>query len=177
MTQPVMNLPKAEELNAGWSRVLGSSQDMQTRFRAWLRAEFEDARFYYVRFRAENGDALNQYRFGLMYENGERGLHSDYEAHKWFLRAAFQGMAQAQAKVSDYHQVGRGVPRSPEEAFKWCRKAADQGHAPSQLRLAQMYAEGFGIERNPIEAKKWQNKAATQRIPTTEALHGQLSAC
>ncbi len=172
-----MNLPKSEAFNMGWPRVLGVFQDGQIRLRTWLRAEFDDARFYYIRFRAENGDALNQYRFGLMYEKGERGLRSDYEAHKWFLRAAFQGKLEAQARVSEYHQVGRGIPRNAEEAFKWCRKAAEQGHAPSQVRLAQMYSEGIGIERNPREATKWKSKVATQKISTSEALHGQLSAC
>lgn len=172
-----MNLPKSESFNAGWSRTFEIFQDTQFRFRNWLRAEFADARFYYIRFRAENGDALNEYRFGLMYEKGERGLRSDYEAHKWFLRAAFQGNVEAQSKVSEYHQIGRGVPRNAEEAFKWCRKAAEQGHAPSQRRLAQMYSDGFGVERNPREATKWKSKAATQRIPTSETLEGQLSAC
>ncbi|HLP77720.1 MAG TPA: tetratricopeptide repeat protein [Candidatus Paceibacterota bacterium] len=172
-----MNLPKSEEFNVGWTRMFEVAQDAQIRFRNWLRSEISDARFYYVRFRAENGDALNEYRYGLMYEKGERGLRSDYEAHKWFLRAAFQGNVEAQAKVSEYHRIGRGVPLNAEEAFKWCRKAAEQGHPPSQRRLAQMYANGFGVERNPREASKWNVKAATQRIPTAEALEGQLSVC
>ncbi|MBC8094983.1 MAG: sel1 repeat family protein [Akkermansiaceae bacterium] len=169
-----MNLPKTEAFHLGWPRVLGVFQDSQSRLRVWLRAEFQDARFYYIRFRAENGDALNQYLFGLLYEKGARGLRSDYEAYKWFLRAAFQGKLEAQAKVSEYHQIGRGVSRNPEEAFKWCRKAAEQGHTPSQMRLAQMYSEGVGVERNPREAVKWQGKVATQKIP---ALNGQLSTC
>jgi TPR repeat protein len=171
-----MNLPKSEAFNTGWTRVSGVFQDWQTRTRLWLRKELEDAQFYYIRFRAENGDPINQFRFGLMYETGHRGLRSDYDAHKWFLRAAFQGVLDAQAKVSDYHLCGRGVPRDEAEAFKWCRKAAEQGHTASQIRLQQMYEEGIGVTRNLKEAKKWQDKLATQRIPVT-AVHNQLSTC
>jgi TPR repeat protein len=172
-----MNLQKTELLPSGRMWAIETYQKWHTRLATWLRAEFSDAQFYYIRFRAENGDAINQYRFGLMYEAGKRGLRSDYEAHKWFLRAAFQGIADAQAKVSEYSHFGRGVPRNDQEAFNWCRKAAEQGHAPSQLRLAQMYADGIGVERNPKEAKKWQNKAATQRIPVPTAFQQQLSGC
>jgi TPR repeat protein len=172
-----MNLPKSEALNSGTVRLLGAMQNWQIRVRSWLKAEFEDAQFYYIRFRAENGDALNQFRFALMYETGHRGLRSDYEAHKWFLRAAFQGMPDAQAKVSAYQLLGCGIPRNEEEAFKWCRKAAEQGHAVSQSQLARMYNDGIGVERNPTEAKKWQARAASQRIPIPQAVHGQLSTC
>ncbi len=171
-----MNLPKWEIFSSGTARLMESGPAAFSRFRKWLRSEFEDAQFYYIRFRAENGEAVNQYRFGLMYEIGHRGLRSDYEAYKWFLRAAYQGHLEAQAKVADYHLTGRGVPRNEEEAFKWCRKAAEQGHPESQVRLAHFYSEGVGVERNPKEAKKWQNKA-TQHIRTPHALRRQLSAC
>jgi len=86
-----MNLPKSETFNTGATRLMESVQGSTSSFRRWLRSEFEDAQFYYIRFRAENGEAVNQYRFGLMYETGHRGLRSDYEAYKWFLRAAYQG--------------------------------------------------------------------------------------
>jgi TPR repeat protein len=172
-----MNLQKSELLPSTRLWAIESFQKWHTRFSAWLRAEVSDARFYYIRFRAENGDMLNQYRFGLMYEAGKRVSRSDYEAHKWFLRAAYQGMAEAQAKVSEYSHLGRGVPRNDQEAFNWCRKAAEQGHALSQLRLSQMYADGVGVERNPKEAKKWQSKAATQHIPVPAGFQQQLSGC
>jgi TPR repeat protein len=103
-------------------------------------------------------------------------VRSDYEAHKWFLKAAFHGVASAQAKVSEYCRVGRGVPLNAEEAFKWCRKAAEQGHTASQLRLAEMYRDGFGVERNPKEAKKWEDKASAQKIPSAQTVSPQLSA-
>ncbi len=172
-----MNLPKSETFETAASRLWDRCTQSIQRARIWWRTEFQQARFHFIRTRAEHGDALNEYRLALMYENGENGLRSDYEAHKWFLRAAFQGIAEAQAKVSEYHRLGRGVPRNEEEAFKWCRKAAEQGHALSQRRLSEMYRDGIGVERNPKEARKWENKVATQKIPVSPAMDGQLSAC
>jgi TPR repeat protein len=171
-----MNLPKAESFNTLWTTFSIFLRNWLAHSRTWMGAEFREARFHYVRLKAEKGDPASEYQLGLIYETGEHGVRSNYEAHKWFLKAAFHGMAVAQAKVSEYCRDGRGVPRNPEEAFKWCRKAAEQGHAESQLRLAEMYREGFGTERNPKEAKKWEDKLSTQKISAPKTVTGQLSA-
>jgi TPR repeat protein len=171
-----MNLPKAESFNTFWTWLGVVLRNQSHHARVWLAGEFKEARFHYLRLRAEKGDPASEYRLGLVYETGDHGVQSDHEAHKWLLRAAFHGVASAQAKVSEYSRDGRGVPRDNEEAFKWCRKAAEQGHTASQLRLAEMYRDGVGIERNPKEAKKWEDKAATQKLPFTRAVSDQLSA-
>jgi TPR repeat protein len=171
-----MNLPKAESFNTAWTWLSVVLRNQSHHARIWVAAEFKEARFYYIRFRAEKGDPASEYRMGLIYETGEHGVQSAYEAHKWLLRAAFHGVAPAQAKVSEYCRDGRGVTRNNEEAFKWCRKAAEQGHTASQLRLAEMYRDGIGIERNPKEAKKWEDKASTRKIPFTQAVSEELSA-
>jgi TPR repeat protein len=165
-----MNSQKSAIINLGWTRHLDLFRDWQIRARTWLRAEFEEARFYHIRHRAENGDALNQYRMGLICETGGRVARSDYDAHKWFLRAAFQGVVEAQARVSEYYRVGRGQPRNDEEAFKWCRKAAEQGYQPAQFQLAQMYLEGVGVERNLNEARKWQKRSLPANLPAAERI-------
>ena len=171
-----MNLPKAESFNTMWTWFSVVVRNQSHHARIWLQAEFKEARFHYVRFQAEKGHPDSEYRLGLVFESGEHGIQSDKEAHKWFLRAAFHGVAAAQAKVSEYCRDGRAVARNEEEAFKWCRKAAEQGHAVSQARLVEMYREGIGVERNPKEAKKWEDKISTQKIPFTRAVDGQLSA-
>ena len=171
-----MNLPKSESFHTMWTWFSIAFRNRLSRTRVWLGTEFKDARFHYLCLKAEKGDALSEYHLGLVYESGEHGVRSDYEAHRWLLRAAFHGVPAAQAKVSEYCRDGRGVPRNPEEAFKWCRKAAEQGHAVSQLRLAEMYREGIGVDRNPKEAKKWEDKVSTQKIPFSRPVNGQLSA-
>ena len=171
-----MNLPKAESFNTMWTWFSVVVKNQSHHARVWLNMEFKEARFHYIRFQAEKGNPASEYRFGLFHESGEHGVQSDYEAHKWFLRAAFHGVAEAQAKVSEYCREGRGVSKNDEEAFKWCRKAAEQGHMESQIRLAAMYRDGVGVERNPKEAKKWEDKVSTQKIPFTRAVSGRLSA-
>jgi TPR repeat protein len=170
-----MNLPKAESFHTMWTWISVVLKNRSHHARLWLDAEFKEARFHYVRFQAEKGQPTSEYRLGLICESGEHGVQSDYEAHKWFLRAAFHGVAEAQAKVSEYCREGRGVARNDEEAFKWCRKAAEQGHTVSQARLAAMYRDGIGVERNPKEAKKWEDKVSTQKIPFARAVSGELS--
>jgi TPR repeat protein len=171
-----MNLPKSESFYTAWTWLGVVLRNQSHQARVWLAAEFKEARFYYIRFRAEKGDAAAEYRLGLIYETGEHGIQSAYEAHKWLLRAAFHGVASAQAKVSEYCRDGRGVTQNNEEAFKWCRKAAEQGHAASQRRLAEMYREGIGVERNPKEAKKWEDKVSTQKLPFAETVSRAISA-
>jgi len=172
----VMNLPKAETFNTMWTWFNVAMRTGSHHARVWLHAEFKEARFHYIRFQAEKGHPASEYQFGLMYENGEHGERSEKDAHKWFLRAAFHGVAAAQAKVSEYCRDGRGVPKNDEEAFKWCRKAAEQGHRESQVRLAEMYRDGVGVERNPKEAKKWEDKISTQKLPFTRAVSREVSA-
>ena len=172
----VMNLPKAETFNTMWTWLGVAMRTGSHHARVWLQAEFKEARFHYIRFQAEKGHPASEYQFGLICERGEHGQGSDKEAHKWFLRAAFHGVAPAQAKVSEYFRDGRAVPKNDEEAFKWCRKAAEQGHQESQARLVEMYRDGIGVERNPKEAKKWEDKISTQKLPFTRAVNGQFSA-
>ena len=155
-----LSLTKSESFRTASRHTSELLRKGRVRFRAWLRTEFEQAQFLFIQRHAERGDAANQYRLGLIYESGQYGLRSDHQAQKWFLRAAFQGMPEAQAKVSEYHRQGRSVPRNDEEAFIWCRKAAEQGHVRSQVQLAQMYEDGIGVERNPAEAKKWFDRTA-----------------
>jgi len=170
-----MNLPKAEAFETAWTWISVVSRQSLVRVRSWALSEFKEGRIQYTRSRAEKGDPASEYRLGLFYESGEHGQQSYYEAHKWFLRAAFHGLAVAQAKVYEFNREGRGVPRNDEEAFKWCRKAAEQGHALSQFRLAEMYREGIGVERNPKEAKKWEDKLPTGKFPVEAAASQQLA--
>lgn len=53
-------------------------------------------------------------------------MESDYtEAFKWFVMAAEQGLAIAQANVGEYYEFGKGVPKDLEQAVVWYQKAAE----------------------------------------------------
>jgi TPR repeat protein len=49
------------------------------------------------------------------------------EAVRWFLRAAEQGLAEAQNNLGWVYANGFGVPKDKAEAARWYRKAAEQG--------------------------------------------------
>ena len=87
---------------------------------------------------AERGDAIAQYRLGLMYKNGEGVPQDDVEAVRWFRKAAEQGHAGAQSYLitiiannspaaagesepksvpprSDVHRIPLAIPPLPEQ--------------------------------------------------------------
>ena len=76
--------------------------------------------------------------------------------------AAEQGDAEAQFKLGEMFEYGRGVRQDDEEAVKWYRLAAEQGHASAQFNLGFMYKEGRGVRQDDEEAVKWYRLAAEQ---------------
>ena len=75
---------------------------------------------------------------------------------------AEKGNAEAQLKLAQMYQEGKGVAQNLQEAFNWSKKAAEQGLAQAQLLLGQMYATGKGVATDGKEAAKWIQKAADQ---------------
>ena len=78
------------------------------------------------------------------------------------LKAAEQGVADAQWLLGYMYQFGDGVPEDDTEAVKWFRKAAEQGYDAAQYDLAGMYYAGRGVPKDKTEAVKWYRKAAEQ---------------
>ncbi len=77
---------------------------------------------------------------------------------------AEKGNAEAQLKLAQLYQEGKGVAQNLPEAFNWSKKAAEQGLAQAQLLLGQMYATGKGVAKDAKEATKWIQKAADQGL-------------
>ncbi|WP_048942598.1 tetratricopeptide repeat protein, partial [Haemophilus influenzae] len=70
---------------------------------------------------------------------GQGVKQDDFEAVKWYRKAAEQGDANAQAYLGLAYTEGRGVRQDYTEAVKWFRKAAEQGHANAQAILGFSY--------------------------------------
>ena len=100
----------------------------------------------------------------VQFETGEHyfAKQNYIEAVKWYRKAANQGYAPAQHKLSSCYLVGRGIIKDQIESAKWCRKAAEQGYAPAQLDLGACYTFGYGVNKDYYEAAKWYRKAAEQ---------------
>jgi uncharacterized protein len=77
---------------------------------------------------------------------------------------AEKGNAEAQLKLAQLYQEGKGVAQNLQEAVNWSRKAAEQGFAQAQFFLGQMYESGKGVTKDIKEATKWIQKAADQGL-------------
>ncbi|MCF8210295.1 MAG: protein kinase [Rhodoferax sp.] len=73
---------------------------------------------------------------------------------------ADKGLAEAQFRIGEMFEVGKGVQQNDAEAATWFRKAAEQGHATAQNNLGSMYTNGRGVPKNDAEAASWFHKAA-----------------
>jgi len=119
--------------------------------------------------KANTGDRDAQGFLGHEYANGpanRRGVPlDDKEAYKWWLKAADQGLADAQYMVGAWYCNGRGVEKDIEIGLKWLQKSIGQGNAAAQYFLGKTYAEGQGVDKNESAAFEWYQKAAEQWYP------------
>ncbi|MDR3089005.1 MAG: trypsin-like peptidase domain-containing protein [Desulfobulbaceae bacterium] len=75
------------------------------------------------------------------------------------LRAAEQGLPQAQNKLGTMYKEGTCLSRDYGEAVKWYRQAAEQGSGEGQFNLGAMYKYGLGVEQSDTEARRWYEQA------------------
>ncbi|MGO9118251.1 MAG: tetratricopeptide repeat protein [Desulfomonilaceae bacterium] len=94
------------------------------------------------------------------YGAGEEKSQSPAESFESVKQLAEKGNAEAQLKLAQMYQEGKGVAQNLQEAFNWSKKAAEQGLAQAQFFLGQMYATGKGVAQDVKEATKWIEKAA-----------------
>jgi len=83
---------------------------------------------------------------------------------QWFLRAAEQGHATAQATLGAYYWAGRGVPQDLSKAYFWSALALAQGDENSKSRLeglaSQMTRTQISAARQEAEVWLHQHSAA-----------------
>ncbi|HEY3919129.1 MAG TPA: tetratricopeptide repeat protein [Stellaceae bacterium] len=114
--------------------------------------------------RAKAGDAIAQYRLGVLYALGE-GVQQDYhQAAQLFKTAADGGVAEAQYNVAVMYGQGLGIGRDPALALKWYEKAAAQGSANAAFNLGVAYSNGLGVPQSMDQAVQWFRRAATDGI-------------
>lgn len=107
-------------------------------------------------------DALEQFELGLRYELGE-DLDKDFSlAAHWYLKAAKQGLANAQYSLGLLYAEGHGVAEDQRQAAVWYLRAAKQGHASAQCNIAIGYYRGEGVVCDHKLALRWMLKSANQ---------------
>jgi TPR repeat protein len=90
------------------------------------------------------------------------------------IAAAKKGNAEAQYRLGEMYDLGKGVPQDYAQAVQWYRRAAEQGHAPAQFALAEMYKNGDGVAKDIKEALRWYRRAADGGSAGAQLLLGVL---
>ena len=96
---------------------------------------------------------MAQYWLGDLYKNGTGVVANPEAALRWFVRAAEQGDAWAQATLGRVFRDGVGAPQDREKALRWYRLSAEQGYDNAMYALGRLY--GDGPRPDYVEAYKW----------------------
>ena len=87
-----------------------------------------------------------------MYAKGH-GVPMDYkQAAAWYLKAAEQGMLDAQYNLGVMYSNGQGVPQDYKQAAAWYLAASEQGAVDAQHNLGVLYEKGLGVTKNLVIA-------------------------
>ena len=122
---------------------------------------------------AEQRFATAQNNVGYMYGQG-RGTPQNYgEAFKWHLKAAEQGLAEAQNVVAQLCVSGLpGIEFSPRDADKWLRKAHAQGNDEQHDALLRLEFGSLYVENASAEALALFRGAAERGDPFAQTALG-----
>jgi len=111
---------------------------------------------------------ISDYNQGVRYAFGT-GVKQDYKkAAELFLKAAMQGLPDAQYNLGALYDNGLGVAKDPVRAVIWYHSAAEQNHPSAELNLGLAYANGTGVAQDYAEAARWFRRAADQGVVTAQ---------
>jgi len=143
-----------------------------------------------LRYAAEGGEPLAQWKLARMYAEGDGVSRDDAKAYEYFARIVDhyaddepdpreRSMA-ASAFVAVGVYLRDGLPSArikpdPIRAFDLFRYAATYfGHADAQYNLARMYLEGEGVKKSVRQGVIWLELAARKWHPQAQAMLGRL---
>ena len=136
-----------------------------------------NSEFAAVKDKADAGDAEAQFTLAAIYDLGIDVPKNYAESGKWYLKAAQQGLAEAEFKLGvRYFEYGKQAKENYTTAFTWFYKAANQGIAAAQYNIGLMYQLGRGVPTNRVEAYKWYNIAAAQGFTKASAARELLDS-
>ncbi len=173
--------------------VVGAGQTSLQAFRAGtelLKSGDTDKAVTALRYAAEQGHPLAQWKLGRMYADGDGVKRDDLQAFHFFSR-----IASEQAEVSPWTQQARfvvnayvalghyfltGIPDSPvlrdeTRAYGLISYAASYfGDADAQYLLARLYLEGTGTPKDLRQGARWLGLAANKGQHQAQALLGRM---
>jgi TPR repeat protein len=119
-----------------------------------------------LRSKANNGDALAQYKLGLYWIKKEKNY---LKAATWFKLAAVQDLKEAQYSLAILYDTGFGLKKDENQAFLWYHAAANNHHPMAQFNLANFYLERENGKGNLESALRWFELASKNGVD--EAAH------
>lgn len=105
---------------------------------------------------AQTGDVSAMCYLGMVYDEG---LDNIAAALPWYLRAASHNDAQAEARLGELYDEGRGVPQDTQKALDLYERAAAQGNDEAQAALGDHYRKDLD---DNVNAAYYYNLAAAQ---------------
>lgn len=143
-----------------------------------------------LRYAADGGESLAQWKLGRMYAQGDGVARDDAKAFDYFSKLvehfadeepepSERSMASnAFVAVGLYLRDGVAAARiepDTERAFDLFRHAATYFRsAEAQYNLARMYLDGVGVRRDARQGLNWLGLAARKGHPQAQATLGQL---
>ena len=76
---------------------------------------------------------------GFAFERGLGVQRDKTKAAEWYLKAAENGLAEAQNNIGVFFELGIGVKQDSQSAGYWYKKAAEQGNAGAQGMLLSLH--------------------------------------
>jgi uncharacterized protein len=144
-----------------------------------------------LKYAAEGGQSLAQWKLGRMYADGDGVPHDDLKAYEYFDqivrnydedetdRRDLGAVSNAIVAIGIYSLNGIAnspVQADPDRAFEMFQYAATNFSDPdAQYNLARMYLDGAGgVEKNNMRAARWLQLAAEKRHHPAQAVLGHL---
>ncbi len=88
---------------------------------------------------------------------------NEEESFNLLKRASEMGLTEAQRKLAESYEKGKGCDADMKLALYWYQKAADSGDETAHNSLANIYYYGKGVTQNYEEAVKWYIRAAERK--------------
>ncbi len=79
------------------------------------------------------------------------------DAEKWLLKAAHNGLPEAQTSLAWLYMIGFGKHGNSQDAIDWLEKAAQQNYVPAQYELGTTYSVPNKLVENLVRAYFWLN--------------------
>jgi hypothetical protein len=143
-----------------------------------------------LRYAADGGESLAQWRLARMYAEGDGVARDDRKAFDYFSKIVehfvdddpdpgMRSMASnAFVSLGQYLRAGIASAKlapDPERAFDLFRYAATFfRNADAQYNVARMYLDGVGVKKDPRQGMNWLDLAARKGHPQAQALLGQM---